>query len=87
MKQHDNKMVYVPIIVTSNEDGYLARCPDIQSAFAEGDTIEEAIFNCIDVIRMIADYRKERNEPLGINEVELTPDMQISFTMPLGIHA
>ena len=80
-KQH-HKAVYVPIIITLNDDGYLAQCPDIQGAFAEGDTIEEAIFNCIDVVKMIADYRKERNEKLEINAVELTSDSQLSITMP-----
>lgn len=46
----------------ANDDGYLARCPGIQGAFAEGDTIEEAIFNCIDVIKMIIAYRTERRK-------------------------
>jgi len=40
----------------------LANCPLIQGAFAEGDTIEEAIFNCLDVIKMILEYRDERGE-------------------------
>lgn len=52
------------IVVEPNDSGYLARCPGIQGAFAEGDTIEEAIFNCVDVIKLIADYCAERGEPL-----------------------
>ena len=30
-----------------------------RGAFAEGDTAEEAIFNCIDVMKMIASCRAE----------------------------
>jgi hypothetical protein len=32
---------------------------------AEGDTVEEALFNCIEVVKMIAAYRAERGESLG----------------------
>ncbi|GEM_PF-1941137 len=53
---------YLSIQVEVNDDGFLARCADIEGAFAEGDTIQEAIFNCIDVIQMIFAYRKERGE-------------------------
>ena len=56
------KALYLTIVVESNDDGYLAHSPGIQGGFAEGDTIEEAIFNCIDVVKMIAAYRAERGE-------------------------
>jgi predicted RNase H-like HicB family nuclease len=52
----------VSVVVEPNDDGFLATCPGIQGALAEGDTIEEAIFNCIDVIKMIGEYRAERGE-------------------------
>ena len=79
------KIFYVTMVVETNDDGYLARCSDIQGAFAEGDTIEEAIFNCVDVIKMIASYRTERYETLGKAQIDLTPKMQFSFAMPVGI--
>ncbi len=79
------KVVYLSIVIEPNDDGYLARCPGIQGAFAEGDTIEEAIFNCVDVVKMIAAYRAERNETLGVNEVSLTPNMQLSIALPVRI--
>ena len=47
----DRKALYLTIVIEPDDDGYLARCPGIQGAFAEGDTIEEAIFNCVDVQR------------------------------------
>jgi predicted RNase H-like HicB family nuclease len=59
------KALYLTMIIESNDDGYLARCPGIQGAFAEGDTIEEAMFNCVDVVKMIAAYRAERGEKLA----------------------
>lgn len=82
---HETKAVYLSLIVEANDDGYLARCPAIQGAFAEGDTIEEAIFNCIDVIKLIAAYRAERGEPLGVHEIELTPGTQLAVSIPIEV--
>ena len=77
---------YLNLIITVNDDGFLARCPGIQGGFAEGDTIEEAIFNCIDVVKMIAEYRKERQEAFELNLMEFLPEMQISLAMPIGVN-
>lgn len=85
MKTHAMQIAYLNIIITMNDDGYLARCPGIQWAFAEGDTIEEAMFNCIDVVKMIADYRKERQETLGGTVIEFAPEMQLSLSVPVGV--
>jgi len=57
-----SKAIMASIEIKKNEDGFLARVPGVQGAFAEGDTVEEALFNCIDVTKMIMEYRKERNE-------------------------
>ncbi len=81
----DHKIRYLSIVVEQNDDGYLARCPGIAGAFAEGDTIDAAIFNCVDVIKLIAAYRAERGESVGIDEVVLTPDMQVSVALPVEI--
>ena len=51
----------VSIVLETNGDGYLASVPDVQGGFAEGDTIEEAVFNCIDVLKMIFEYRRWRS--------------------------
>jgi len=77
--------ILLSVEVEKNEDGYLARVPGIQGAFAEGDTIEEAVFNCIDVAKMIFEYRKSRNENLGFNEIGLTKNSRLAFSMPVGI--
>ena len=63
----DTRAVFLSLVLDPNEDGYLASVPGIQGAFAEGDTIEEAIFNCIEVVKMIIAYRTERGENLGFN--------------------
>lgn len=63
----DSRAVYVSIVLESSDDGYLATVPGLSGAFAEGDTVEEAIFNCIDVVKLIAAYRTERGEALGFN--------------------
>lgn len=55
-----NKAFWLSIVIEMNDDGYLASVPGLQGAFAEGDSIEEAVFNCVDVVKMIAAYRAER---------------------------
>lgn len=80
------KIAHLPVTLERNDDGFLASCPLIQGAFAEGDTIEEAIFNCLDVVKMILEYRDERGEPiLKSNLEELQAKERVSFTIPIEI--
>ncbi len=81
----DDKIVFISLVVEPNDDGYMARCPSIQGAFAEGDTIEESLFNCVDVIKMILAYRAERGEPPEVGEVTFVPEMQVTVSIPVGI--
>ena len=47
------KIANFDITVQDNEGGgYFARCDDIQGTFAEGETHEDAIANCISVKNM-----------------------------------
>ena len=62
------KLVNLPIVVSFDEDTFIARCPLVQGAFAEGDTPEEAISELFDVLRLILQYRREREEDLGVLE-------------------
>ncbi len=78
--------VILSIQIEKNDGGHLASVPGIQGAFTEGDTIEEAIFNCIDVVRMISAYRSERDEGLGFNEVEWTPKTRMTIAVPVGVY-
>ena len=65
------------IKIKKNEDGFLAICPSIQGAFAEGDTEFEALYNLLDVIKMITDYKKEK--------VAKGRSKNLSFTIPIAI--
>jgi predicted RNase H-like HicB family nuclease len=81
----DTKVIFLSLVVEANDDGYLAECPGIQGAFAEGNNIEEAIFNCVDVIKLIAAYRAKRGESMGFNVVELTPKTRMTVALPVGV--
>lgn len=58
-KMNTTKALLASIKVEKNGNGFLAKIPGIQGAFAEGDTIEEALFNCIDVMQMIQLWYQE----------------------------
>ena len=81
------KLAHLPVTIERNDDGFLANCPLIQGAFAERDTVEEAIFNCLDVVKMILEYRDERGEQLLKSDLEeLKNQEKLSFTrQQLGI--
>lgn len=42
------------------EGGYHAKCPILQGAWADGETIEEAVDNLRDAIKLILKYREDR---------------------------
>ncbi len=81
------KITYLSITIEPNEDGFLAKCPAIRGAFAEGDTIKEALFNCLDVIEMIFEYRKERGETIFDIDIieELSGKKEVAFTIPMEL--
>ena len=81
----DEQAMLLSLLIEVNGDGYLASVPGIQGAVAEGDTMEGAVFNCIDVVKLIAAYRKERGENLGFNTVAMTPESRLTVAMPLGL--
>ena len=80
-----NRAIYLSLVLEANEDGYLASVPGVQGAFAEGDTVEEAIFNCIDVVKLINAYRSERGESLGFNAVEFLSGTRLTVAIPIGV--
>jgi predicted RNase H-like HicB family nuclease len=81
----DSRAAFLPIVLERNDDGYLATVPGVPGAFAEGDSVEEAIFNCVDVVKMIIAYRSERGEYSGFNEVNILPDTRLTVSIPVGI--
>jgi len=54
--------LYPVRIELHKEGGYHAKCPILQGAWADGETIEEAVENLRDVIRTILKYREEREK-------------------------
>ncbi len=80
-----SQATYLALTVKQNDDGYLAECPGIRGAFAEGDSIEEALFNCVDVIKMIKSYRAERGEKFGLNVFDITDNTCMAVSIPIGI--
>jgi len=75
----------ISVVIENNEDGYLARIPRIQGAFAEGDTPQEAIFNCIDVLKMIIEYKKEQDQPLNLETIEIASNTRLTFAIPIQL--
>ncbi len=56
------KALELPVVISFEEDTYIARCPLIQGAFAEGDTPQEAAKELTEVIELILEYKKERGD-------------------------
>ncbi len=53
------------VIVRKAPDGfYIASCPLIPEAHAQGETYEECLANIKEVIGLCLDYRKERGEEI-----------------------
>jgi predicted RNase H-like HicB family nuclease len=77
------KIFQLPIIVTFDVDTYIAKCPSIQGAFAEGDSPEEAIKELIEVIQMIKVYRKQRGEYISNEAIMETNEMKV--TLPIEV--
>ncbi len=74
------KITDFDITVRENKGGgCIARCEDIQGAFAEGDTPEDAIANCVGVIDMIIAYKRERNEQIPLGEQRETDSVLVSI--------
>ena len=64
------------IRIEKNDDGFLAACPSVEGAFAEGDTEFEALYNLFDVIRMIGEYKQEEMKSSG---------KSVKFTIPITV--
>ena len=81
----DAHAILLSLVVEKNADGYMASIPGMQGTFAEGDTMEEAVFNCVDVAKLIAAYRSERGEDLGFNRIDITPATRLAVSIPIEV--
>ena len=52
-------MQYTAIIEECHEGGYVAQCAEIKNAFAQGETINEAKENLLEVINLLLECEKE----------------------------
>lgn len=64
------------VIIEQDEDGvYIISCPSLKGCYSQGDTIEEAIENIKDAIRLHIEARETLGEPIPIevliDEVEV----------------
>ncbi len=65
--------------IEPNDDGFLASCPQIQGAFAEGETEFEAFYNLVDVLQGISEYRKTTHRKKQLEKKKL------EFEIPIGV--
>ncbi len=68
-----------PVIIEKDEDGFfVADCPDLQGCHSQGETIEEAITNIRDAIKLNLKILKEdkqdipRLEPVSMTSLEVS---------------
>ncbi len=65
------------IVIEEDEDGvYVVSCPALRGCYSQGATIEEAVENINDAIRLHIEARKAIGEPIPIevliDEVEVS---------------
>jgi predicted RNase H-like HicB family nuclease len=57
------RLLTLPIIVESDEDGYFVTCPTLQGCYSQGETYGEAMANINDAIRLhVEDRLADREE-------------------------
>ena len=62
------------VIIEKDEDGYFAKCNELQGCFTQGDTYEEVIENIKDAISLHVEDRLDSNE-------EIPQSQAISLTL------
>ena len=69
-------MQYTVVIRKAPDGYYIASCPLIPEAHAQGKTYEECMANITEVLELCIEYRKERSEEIpdevGVNRVTLS---------------
>lgn len=53
-----------PAILKPEETGFFVRFVDLDEAFTEGDTLDEALFNAAEVLTLTLEGRLEENQPV-----------------------
>lgn len=58
------KMQYTAVVRKAPDGFYIASCPLIPEAHAQGETYEECLANIKEVLELCLEYRKERGEEI-----------------------
>ena len=87
-KKNNKKTYFYPVKVEPHkEGGYHIKCPILQGALADGETIEEAIDNIRDVMKLILKYREEREKKkfyipsLPFEKAKVLQDLNVTVTI------
>lgn len=74
MKKLQTTTYHFPVIIEKDEDGFfVADCPDLLGCHTQGRTIEEAIDNIRDVIKLhLKILKEEKQEIPQVKPVSLT---------------
>ncbi len=71
------------ITVTQQDDGvFLAECKDVQGAWSEGNSADEAVENCKDAIKGVIQYHQEHN--LALPAVKNIQEKRFTLEYPLS---
>jgi len=82
MKQSNNKILHLPILVEQDEDNiYIVSCPVFKGCHSYGKTIDEALANIREVIEMCLEEEKDMHQ--DINRFIGFRELQISYPAPL----
>ena len=67
-------MIYkFKVLIEQDEDKkYIVTCPALQGCYSQGDTIEEALQNIKDAIRLHIEARRVLGDPIPLEAVSYT---------------
>jgi len=75
--KHNSKQVYynrkLPLLMEKGEDGfYVVECPLFEGCYSQGKTIDEALGNIREVIKMILEEKKSQETIKNYNPSEFS---------------
>ncbi len=70
--------VEYPAKIVKDEDGiYFVSFPDLEEAFTQGETMEEALFNAAEVLSLVLEHRVDENIDIPDPSVMAGPDIHM----------
>ena len=65
------------VVIEKDEDGYFALCPELQGCYTQGDSLDEALSNIRDAIRLHIQDRIESSEEIPQVEAVTLTSMEV----------